>query len=92
MTRANILKYLNFEKQTSYENLFNKYWYSPYAPLNIQALAIKIFKIANGWSLQNAYGYNKVFPSEKSKKKIFFRDCDLSCIKLYISVAILWKK
>ena len=35
--------------------------------------------------------YSKVFSSEKSKKK-FFRDCNLSGIKLYVSVAILWKK
>ena len=34
---------------------------------------------------------NMLLPSEKSKKH-FFRDSNLSGIKLYISVAILWKK
>ena len=34
-------------------------------------------------------GYNKVFPS---KKKCFFRDCNVSSIKRYISVVTLRKK
>ena len=37
-------------------------------------------------------GIVRSFHQKKSKKNFFLCDCDVSCIKLYISVVTLWKK